>query len=66
MPCCTIERRALALWPALDRQELARCQRVPGRIVALVARWSGLPRGAIQALLESPMVNPEEVATWFG
>jgi hypothetical protein len=37
-----------------------------GRIVALVARWSGLLLGAIQARLESPAVNPEEVATWVG
>ncbi len=63
---CTVDRRALALWPGLDRRALARCRHDPIRIARLVAHRSSLAPSAIRSLLSMPAVTPEEAATWFG
>jgi len=70
---CEVDRRALALWPGLDRRALARCRHEVSCIVALVERRSGLPPSAIRVLLAAPsdgheghLLTREEVATWFG
>lgn len=60
------ERRALALWPRLDRAALRRCRQDPDRIAALVARRTAMPREAIRSLLEMPPVTDDESRTWFG
>jgi hypothetical protein len=60
------ERRALALWPRLDRAALRRCRQDPDRIAALVARRTAMPREAIRSVLEMPPVSEDETRTWFG
>lgn len=60
------ERRALALWPRLDRAALRRCRQDPDRIAALVARRTLMPREAIRSVLEMPPVTEDETRTWFG
>jgi hypothetical protein len=61
-----MERRALALWPRLDRAALRRCHADPDRIAALVARRTALPPDAIRAILLMPEVSEEDAGTWFG
>jgi hypothetical protein len=61
-----IERRALALWPRLDRSALRRCRHDPDRIAALIARRTMLSPKAIKQVLLMPAVADEDVATWFG
>jgi hypothetical protein len=61
-----IERRALALWPRLDRAALRRCHQDPDRIAALIARRTMLAPEAIKQVLLMPAVSDEDVATWFG
>jgi len=46
-----IRRRALLLWPRLDRARLARTAGDPQRIARLVARRSSLPSDVIVAML---------------
>jgi hypothetical protein len=61
-----LERRALALWPRLDRAALRRCHDDASRIAALVARRTSLPPEAIRDLLTMPAVATTEIDTWFG
>jgi hypothetical protein len=65
-PAFSVERRALALWPRLDRAALRRCGHDPARIAALIARRTTLPPEAIKQVLLMPTVSDEDVQTWFG
>jgi hypothetical protein len=65
-PLSALERRALALWPRLDRAALRRCRQDPGRIAELVARRTTMPPEAIRQVLLMPAVTDDEVRTWFG
>jgi hypothetical protein len=65
-PLTALERRALALWPRLDRRALRRCRQDPERITELVARRTTLPPEAILQMLLMPEVADIEIATWFG
>lgn len=60
------ERRALALWPRLDRAALRRCHQDPERIAALVARRTSMSLEAIKSVLTMPVVSDDETRTWFG
>lgn len=60
------ERRALALWPRLDRAALRRCHQDPERIAALVARRTAMPQEAIKSVLTMPSVSEDETRNWFG
>ena len=61
-----IRRRALLVWPRLDRAALRRCGSDPARVAALVARRSSLPRESIVSILLAPAVTDVEATTWFG
>jgi hypothetical protein len=61
-----LERRALALWPRLDRAALRRCRQDPSRIAALISRRTALSPEAIRQVLLMPTVSDEDVSTWFG
>lgn len=61
-----LERRALALWPGLDRAALARCHNDARCIAALVARHSTLPPQTVASLLAMPRVADADIGTWFG
>jgi hypothetical protein len=61
-----LERRALALWPRLDRTALRRCHQDPSRIAALVSRRTLLAPEAIKQMLLMPSVSDDDVSTWFG
>ncbi len=61
-----LERRALALWPRLDRAALRRCHSDARRIAALVARRTTMPPEAILKVLTMPTVADDEIGTWFG
>ena len=61
-----IQRRALALWPRLDRRALARCGDDARCIVRVVSRRTALPPYAIYRILFIPSVTDDEAATWFG
>lgn len=61
-----IERRALALWPRLDRAALRRCNADPDRIAALVARRTSLPPEAIRSVLLMPEISEDDGRIWFG
>jgi hypothetical protein len=61
-----LERRALALWPRLDRAALRRCHNDAHRIAALVARRTTMPPEAIFNVLTMPRVADDEIGTWFG
>ncbi len=61
-----LERRALALWPRLDRAALRRCHSDAHRIAALVARRTTMPPEAIFNVLMMPAVDDDEIDTWFG
>jgi hypothetical protein len=65
-PAQALERRALALWPRLDRAALRRCRQDPGRIAALISRRTALSPESIKQVLLMPVVTDEEVSTWFG
>src|SRR3954447_18511956 len=65
-PLTAVERRALALWPRLDRTALRRCRQDPARIAELVARRTTLPPESIRQVLLMPTVTDDEVRTWFG
>lgn len=62
----SLERRALALWPRLDRQALRRCRHDPARIAALISRRTALPPETIRQVLLMPEVSDEDISTWFG
>lgn len=61
-----LERRALALWPRLDRAALRRCHSDAHRIAALVARRTTMPPEAIFNVLTMPPVEDADIDTWFG
>lgn len=61
-----IRRRALLVWPRLDRDALRRCGGDPERVAVLVGRRSSLPHEAIVSILTMPEVNEVEARTWFG
>ena len=61
-----LERRAMALWPRLDRAALRRCRQDPERIAELVARRTTMPPESIRQVLLMPAVTDDEVSTWFG
>ena len=62
----TLEERALALWPRLDRRSLRQCRHDPRRIAALVSRRTAMPLEAILGVLTARSVTDEEAASWFG
>jgi hypothetical protein len=62
----SLERRALALWPRLDRAALRRCRNDARRIAALVARRTTMPPDAILNVLTMPRVADDDIGTWFG
>ncbi len=49
---CPAQRKAMALWPRLDRRALIRAGCSPARIARYVARRTRVPESAIQHLLE--------------
>ena len=53
-PECSLDQRALALWPRLDRRALTRCGCDAGRIARYVARRTSLPLDSIVAMLTEP------------
>jgi hypothetical protein len=61
-----LERRALTLWPRLERSALRRCHHDPRRVANLVSRRTTLPPEAILVLLQTPVTSDDEVRTWFG
>lgn len=61
-----LERRALAIWPRLDRAALRRCHSDAHRIAALVARRTTMPPEAILRVLTMPPVDDADIDTWFG
>jgi hypothetical protein len=57
-------RRALAMWPGLDRAALARCAGNPDRIARLVSRRTALSETSIRmVLIEGDGLDRE---LWFG
>jgi hypothetical protein len=65
-PALAVERRAMALWPRLDRAALRRCKADARQIAALIARRTTMPPDAILKVLLMPRVGDEEIGTWFG
>ena len=61
-----LERRALTLWPRLDRAALRRCRNDARRIAALVARRTTMPPEALLNMLTMPRVADDDIDTWFG
>jgi hypothetical protein len=61
-----LERRALAIWPRLDRAALRRCRNDARRIAALVSRRTTMPPEAILQVLTMPRVADDDIDTWFG
>jgi hypothetical protein len=49
--CEDVRRRALLLWPGLDRARLARTAGEPVRVARLVERRTSLPRETILGML---------------
>jgi hypothetical protein len=66
VPAETIRRRALLVWPRLDRAALRRCGSSATRVAALVGRRTSLPRETILGILLMPDVTEVEARTWFG
>jgi hypothetical protein len=62
----SLEKRALVLWPRLDRTALRRCKNDAHRIAALVARRTTMPPEAILNMLTMPRVADNDIDTWFG
>jgi hypothetical protein len=61
-----LERRAMALWPRLDRAALRRCQQDPDKMAELIARRTALSPETIKQVLLMPAVSDEDVSIWFG
>ncbi len=59
-----LERRALRLWPQLDRRELARCGGDPEQVADLIARHANLTVDAVTGILASP--DRTEPTFYFG
>ncbi|HEX7949567.1 MAG TPA: hypothetical protein VF494_04390 [Candidatus Limnocylindrales bacterium] len=47
-----VRRRAMAMWPGLDRKKLARTCGDPARVARLIERRTTLPRESIIGILE--------------
>jgi hypothetical protein len=62
----TLERRALALWPRLDKSALRRCGNDPSRIAALISRRTSMPPEQIVQVLVMTIPTREDAASWFG
>ena len=62
----TLERRALALWPRLDKAALRRCGNDPSRIAALISRRTSMPPEQIVQVLVMTIPAREDAGTWFG
>ena len=58
-------RRALAMWPRLDRKALSRCAGDPARIATYVSRRTNLPPDIIRAILVRSVTDSER-ELWFG
>jgi hypothetical protein len=58
-------RRALAMWPRLDRKALTRCAGEPSCIAAYVSRRTKLPVEIIRAILGSAETDAHR-EIWFG
>jgi len=65
-----LERRALAIWPRLDRAALRRCGDDPQRIAALISRRTAMPpEQIVQVLVMAGGPGDtagDEAGTWFG
>jgi hypothetical protein len=61
-----VARRAMALWPSLDRRALRRCEHDPRRVAALVARGTCLSPETILGMLTMRGLSAEEREDWFG
>jgi hypothetical protein len=61
-----VERRALAIWPSLDRRALRRCKHDPRRIAALIGRCTSLTPDTVLGMLTMAGLSPEEREDWFG
>ncbi|MFN8620873.1 MAG: hypothetical protein U0869_09040 [Chloroflexota bacterium] len=55
-----LARRALALWPRLDREALRRCRDDPRRIASLVARRTPLSIETIVSMLVAAQLTADE------
>jgi hypothetical protein len=64
-PLADPARRALAMWPRLDRRALRRCASDPACIATHVARRTNLPPEIIRAIL-GPGLTEEDGEIWFG
>ena len=63
----TYQRRALLVWPGLDRRELRRTEGDPWRLARLVASRTSLSLEAILVLLMGPDIDARfEAATRIG
>jgi hypothetical protein len=62
----SVDRRAVALWPRIDRRALRRCHHDPQRIARLVAHRTSLSIEQIVGMLLAPTISQEEAETWFG
>lgn len=62
----TLESRAMAVWPRLNRAALRRCGNDPRRMADLISRRTALPPEAIKEILVMTVVSYEEGETWFG
>jgi hypothetical protein len=63
---CPFTRRAMAIWPRLDRRTLARCGCDPHRIAAFVAHRTSLPIEVITAILEDGERVENHPSFYFG
>jgi hypothetical protein len=61
-----LERRAMALWPRLDRAALRRCRQDPDKMAELIARRTALSPETIKQVLLMPSVSDEDISIWFG
>jgi hypothetical protein len=61
-----LERRALALWPRLDKTALRRCGNDPSRIAALISRRTSMPPEQIVQVLVMAIPAREDAGSWFG
>ena len=61
-----LERRALALWPRLDKTALRRCGNDPSRIAALISRRTSMPPEQILQVLVMTTPSRDDAESWFG
>lgn len=63
-PTTYLARRALTVWPRLDRRALSRCNGDVACITRLVSKRTALPPQSIRAILLGHQDTDEEL--WFG